>query len=158
MRTCGNCALMRRHNGVCPIFSKPMDANEGGCPLFTSELNICDLCGRPIVGDNAPTIRYDGDEIHVICHHCATVHTCGTCKKGIFCAFAEDQSCREPQVIMKTERQGNMVVQSQVPNPKRIEATCAKGCPCYTLLDDGTYICCRQLDVNCVNYEINWSK
>jgi hypothetical protein len=59
---------------------------------------------------------------------------------------------------MKTERQGNMVVQSQVPNPKRIEATCAKGCPCYKLLDDGTYICCRQLDVNCENYEINWSR
>ena len=156
MRTCGNCAIMRHQGGVCPVFNKPMDADEGGCPLFTNELDTCDLCGRPIIGENELTITYDGDELHLICYRCATTHTCRTCKKGVFCAFNEDQTCQEPPFIMTTTRQGNMVVQSQVLNPKRIEATCAKGCPCFITLDDGENVCCRQIDTNCLNYEINW--
>lgn len=158
-KTCGQCGLKAIKGGMCPIFGALMDENEAGCPYFNTEVEFCDICGQLILKNCVIDID-DSDTAHKLCASCANADLCVTCEQRPHCAFVQDQSCKEPPNIMKQMRQGNMVMQAQVPNPKRIEATCAKGCPCYWPdgLEDGTY-CCKQNGCGgCKNYNPNWRK
>jgi hypothetical protein len=142
-------------NGMCPVFSADMSDKEG-CPYFTSELHLCDVCGNHI-SQNAIIDNTD-DVCHVVCPQCGQgLDMCATCIQYKRCAFQQDTSCPEPPQIMKQMRQGNMVMQTQVLNPKRIEATCRKGCPCFDEdgLDSGNF-CKKQNGVGCCNYKTRW--
>ena len=154
MRTCGECALKALKGGMCPIFNADMEG-EQGCPMFTRELNPCDLCGSHIPSN---AILCEIDSIyHQVCAQCYhSLNTCATCVNQ-YCAFKQDSNCHEPPTIMREVRQGNMLIQTQVMNPKRIEATCRKGCPCFNEdgLDSGNH-CKRQNNFACNNYTTNW--
>jgi hypothetical protein len=92
-----------------------------------------------------------------MCGECATGHPCRSCTHVNECRFQSDESCQEPPFVMVQQRQGNMVVQSQQLNPKRVQATCASGCPCFRQegLEDGDF-CWKQTGCGCVNHKNNW--
>ena len=154
-RECKRCVLPSLNGGVCPVFNGDTSA-ETGCPVFSSSLNPCENCGAHI--PKGGVIEYDEDEMtHLLCDHCANLPMCQRCGSLNECSFQTDRTCPEPPMQTITQRQGNAIMQTQVPNPKRVELTCAKGCPCYTGLEMGAH-CAKQLGCGCNNYKSNWRK
>ena len=151
-RDCKRCILPSQNGGVCPVFNGDMSA-EVGCPLFASQLNPCDACGTHI--PKGGIVECDHGQIHLVCGNCANKPLCQRCVSQNTCAFQTDRNCPEPPMITMTQRQGNATIQTQVPNPKRIDLTCAAGCSCYTGLDMGAH-CAKQLGCGCDNYKANW--
>ena len=148
-RKCGQCALKALKNGMCPVFNANMEG-ESGCPYFTTEIHACETCGNLI--PKGGYIQEDNGEFHLMCSDCATGHPCKSCKKVNSCQFETDQNCQEPPYVMVQQRQGNMIVQTQALNPKRVQATCAQGCPCY----NAEHGCMREYGCGCQNLTFNW--
>ena len=148
---CGQCALEALKGGMCPIFNADMGEKDG-CPYFTPELRTCHICGSVILG--AGILEADGDIWHEMCQQCAAASPCAVCQHTD-CRFQSDQSCQEPPFVMVEQRKGNMIMQTQAINPKRIQATCAQGCSCYHETEEG-FICFRQQGCGCKNYKTNW--
>ena len=148
-RKCDDCALKALKNGMCPVFNVNMEG-ENGCPYFTTELKLCEICGSIV--PKGGYIQEDEGIFHLMCGDCATGHPCKTCTELTFCRFQNDQACQEPPYVMVQQRQGNMIVQTQTINPKRIQATCAQGCPCYS----EEHHCLREFGCGCSNLKINW--
>ena len=153
MGKCGQCALKHLEGGVCPVFKSDM-SEEDGCPLFKNELKTCSICGSVILEKGI--LEEDDGKWHLLCGRCLSAPDCQICGNQ-YCAFQQDQSCQEPPYVMREMRQGNMIMQTQVMNPKRIEATCRKDCPCFNEdgLDNGTF-CGRQQGTGCRNHKIIW--
>ena len=150
-RKCGQCALKALKNGMCPVFNANME-EESGCPYFTTEIHICEICGNLI--PKGGYIQEDNGEFHLMCNDCATGHPCKSCKEVRNCRFETDQDCQEPPYVMVQQRQGNMVVQTQALNPRRVQATCAAGCSCYS----EEHGCMREYGCGCNNHKFNWRK
>lgn len=157
MKNCDNCALHNIQNGVCPVFRSDM-TGKGGCPYHTTELRTCGICGGLILGRGILEPD-DTGAYQEICPQCSSAEPCQTCIRKQQCAFTQDTTCPEPPMVMIQKRQGNMVIQTQQMNPKRVEATCRKGCPCFWEegLDDGIF-CLKQIGCGCTEYKINWRK
>ena len=154
-RNCDNCALPSANGGICPFFRADMSGKDG-CPRHASVEDFCEACGNLIVGP-AFIIPKDG-EAKRVCGHCATVRDCRICSQHE-CRFEADHTCPEPLLVMVRRQEGNMIVQQQIMNPKRIAATCALGCPCYNKLpDEQIGVCMRQLGEgdNCPNFNLKW--
>lgn len=153
-RKCGDCALKALKGGMCPVFNANMEG-ESGCPYFTTDLKVCEICGSII--PKGGYIQEDNEVFHLMCGDCATGNPCKSCKSVKECRLQTDQSCPEPLYVMVQQRQGNMVVQSQQLNPKRVQATCAQGCPCFREegLEDGTF-CWKETGCGCNNHNYNW--
>ena len=148
---CGQCALKALQGGMCPIFRADMSEKDG-CPYFTSDLRTCHISGSVILG--AVILEADGDIWHELCQKCAAAAICTVCQHTD-CRFQSDQSCQEPPFVMVEQRKGNMIMQTQAINPKRVQATCAQGCSCYHETEEG-FICFRQEGCGCKNYKTNW--
>lgn len=153
-RKCGDCALKALKAGVCPVFERDMEG-ENGCPLFTTEVKTCDICGNVIVSKLCYEI--DNDEVHTICRNCLTAHPCQCCVNSDKCTFNSDESCTVPPYILDQRREGRSVTIIQKINPKRVQATCAQGCKCFNAegLDDGNF-CIKTIGCGCINYRANW--
>jgi hypothetical protein len=138
---------------MCPIFNADM-SEQHGCPYFTTELRTCHICGSVIL--SAGILEVDEDIWHEMCQQCASAPRCNTCQRKD-CKFQNDRSCPEPPYVMVQQRQGNAIIQTQKINPKRVQATCAQGCPCFDEdgLDDGTF-CLSTTGCGCKNYKTNW--
>ena len=93
---------------------------------------ICGDCHRSLQNlttDGVIAISRNGKKAKALCLSClASYNTCAKCKNNITCAF-QSYSGPEPKIINQTIRQGNMVMQTQVPNPAIVEKTCGK-CLC----------------------------
>lgn len=155
MRTCGKCAYKALQDGKCPVFGREMPAETPGCPIFSTTMTKCALCGNIIMSQ--PIIDYDRDgNTHIICRNCLSATPCETCTRANVCYFQTDHTCQEPPFIMREVRQGNMIMQTQVMNPKRVMATCAK-CECFNEdgLDTNTF-CRKQEGCGCKNQKTNW--
>lgn len=150
-RKCGNCALRAVKNGVCPIFNTRMN-DESCCPYFSYEAQFCRICGNLI--PKGGCFMEENGSFYMMCDDCVTGHPCKSCKEVQGCRFETDQECQEPPYIMTQRRQGSMVVQTQILNPKRIQATCAQGCPCYH--DGEDFHCWKQTGCGCNNHNYNW--
>lgn len=153
-RRCGDCALKALKGGMCPVFNANMEG-ENGCPYFTTELKVCEICGSIV--PKGGYLQEDNEVFHLICNDCATGDPCRTCKQIKECRFQTDQSCSEPPYVMVQHRQGNAIIQSQQLNPKRVQATCAQGCLCFREegLENGDF-CWKQTGCGCNNLKINW--
>ena len=153
-RSCGQCALKTLKGGMCPIFNADM-SEERGCPMFCSELTICSVCGSVI--PTGGTIQEDTDrgDYAILCAQCTSAPLCATCRYHDGCRFEKDTSCQEPPYVMVQHRQGNAVIQSQQLNPKRVQATCAQGCPCFDEegLDSGDF-CMGKIGCGCRTYKL----
>lgn len=149
-KLCGNCALQALQGGICPLFNSQMKDNETGCPMFTTHVEYCDICGRATA--KGAVIDTCDSDMHILCNNCATTPLCGTCIRINECAFRTDQSCPEPPMVNVQQRQGNMVLQTQIRNPKRIDATCKQGCPCWS----DEFGCIKEHQCGCDKYKIRW--
>lgn len=146
---CGDCAYRSYGNGKCPILKVAPEEEQTACPMFSTQLTICSICGNLIL--SGAIIDQEEDNYYYTCSNCcSSLGTCGTCKYATGCLFQTDTSCPEPQTVTKVIQQGNMRVQQQVMNPKRVEATCTK-CPCFS-----TALGCRRADgASCELYKTN---
>ncbi len=153
-RKCGQCALKALKGGMCPVFNAVMEEDKS-CPYFTTEVKFCDICGQLILMN--AVLDIEDDTVHTLCSSCAAADPCTTCKQRPQCAFTQDTTCKEPPQITVQQRQGNMVAQFQQINPKRIQATCANGCPCYWEegAKEGMH-CRKQIGCGCKDYKVNW--
>lgn len=154
MAKCDTCVFKTMRNGACPIFNADMTGKDG-CPYHSTDLHICSICGNPMI-EKSILERDENGVWHEMCSQCANAPLCHNCAHS-YCAFQQDSHCPEPPVIMVEHRQGNMIMQTQTINPKRVEATCRKGCPCFNEdgLDDGSF-CTRQFGCGCEKYHTNW--
>ena len=154
MAKCDTCVFKTMRNGACPIFNADM-TGQNGCPYHSTELHTCGICGNPMI-EKSILERDENGVWHEMCTKCANAPRCHNCAHS-YCAFQEDTHCPEPPMVMRQMRQGNMIVQQQVMNPKRVEATCRKGCPCFNedSLDDGSF-CRRQDECGCEKYHTIW--
>ena len=113
---------------------------------------ICNWCGRPclegsIVSEN-PNQESDAKWL-VMCHQCfGQTKTCTMCLEGNKCPFETDTSCPLPKQVQQTVRQGQMVMQTVVMNPDRVEKICKMNCKCWS--DD--FGCLKQ-NGTCGQYE-----
>lgn len=153
-RRCADCALKAIKGGMCPIFNADM-SEEHGCPYFTTELKVCSSCGNLAL--NQTFLQYDEERNNyaLLCAECGNASPCVTCRYHDGCRFEKDTSCSEPPYIMVQQRQGNAIIQSQQLNPKRVEATCRQGCPCFWEegLDDGNF-CLGKMGCGCRSYKL----
>ena len=89
----------------------------------------CNYCGR----ENPQLVFTFFNENHPVsaCPNCAQFYnTCRLCTNNASCEFETNPS-PIPKQVMQTIRQGNMVVQTAVPNPERTKAFCTD-CGCYS--------------------------
>lgn len=150
MNKCGTCVLQTLKRGVCPIFNVKTDEDDC-CPYYCETLNPCELCGTHILNGAIIEIDEMGNS-HQFCGKCGNLDPCQLCQEATECVFDSDTSCSEPPIVTVTQQNGNIRVQSQQINPKRIEATCAKGCNCY--IPNEEYHCLRKLGTGCSKYRL----
>ena len=135
MKNCGTCGfrLLDAHTGkrYCAITKLFVEADDG-CTKHNPNPDKCDMCGQPIVSPTGTLVVEIDNGYHVLCQSCAPhYHTCNTCIVGDKCTF-QDMSLYPSisPIIMKTQQQGMMVVQTQVKNPEREKVTC-HNCGCW---------------------------
>lgn len=151
-RKCGQCVLPSLNRGICPFFQEQRGEYSEACIRFKSEINYCEICGRPIIAGGI--FEQDAsNNWHFICDNCQAQckGTCNACRNGQRCLFNEHPSPNK--FIMETVRQGNMVVQKQVQSPDIVRETCQKDCKCFSQ-ENG---CLRQNNC-CSNYQLLWEE
>ena len=94
----------------------------------------CNYCGRPCLENaivSANPIENAEPAWFVMCPQCLQqVNTCVMCQEAHKCEF-ETNPDPSPKQIQQTIRQGQMIMQTVVKNPDRIEKTCKKLCKCW---------------------------
>mgnify|MGYP003556996561 CR=1 FL=1 len=130
IKICENCALYRQN--IC-ILNNRSRHKEDSCPEFKKYLNVCDSCGK----EHIQTFLYSWDNKNYIklCGSCfQATSTCGLCVNGCTCAFEQDLS-PIPKQITKNIRQGNMMIQTTVKNPERVDKFCVN-CHCFNVKEN----------------------
>lgn len=144
LKTCETCAC--HSNSQCALFQCAVQPKTDGCPKHTPILAQCSICKNSILPKDA---IIENESSQLLCTRCVQLlNTCACCAFGQNCIFETDPS-PIPKVVQKEVRNGNMVYITQVRNPARIEATCAK-CSCY----DPEAGCKRELNF-CDKYQRN---
>ena len=104
----------------------------------------CAFCGRP----NAKIITPDDKRHYLMCIQCyQAFNTCQACVNGSVCDFETNPSPL-PKQIPQEIRQGNMIIQTTVPNPERVKLTCFN-CKCF---NEDELLCCKQFNY-CQHYK-----
>lgn len=127
IKICGNCALYRQNK--CILNDRQRNKDDY-CPDFKKYLNICDCCGK----EHIQTFLYSWNNKNyvILCGSCfQAASTCALCVNGSTCAFEQDPS-PIPKQIMKNIRQGDMIIQTAVKNPERVDKFCTK-CSCFNV-------------------------
>ena len=147
---CKTCAIADPTQSVCQLHHMKVNLDKDFCSKHTAAglLNTCAICGQAFVGSGL--LEHKSEDTWVrYCHSCQSKFgTCAMCQNYDNCKFME-QSYRPdlPPFVMTTQRQGNMVVQQQVPNPERVKAICQTECKCW--YEEG---CARNIAQTCENY------
>ena len=127
IKICENCALYRQNK--CILNGQPRDKDDY-CPDFRKYLNVCDCCSKERI--QSFLYSWDNENYIKLCGGCfQATSTCGLCINGTTCAFEQDPS-PIPKQIIKNIRQGNMMMQTTVKNPERIEKFCTN-CHCFNV-------------------------
>ena len=131
----------------CLRYRTPV-ADTDFCSKHIDEPYVCDICGRAFL--NPPTLYEINSGFISICSECdQSIGYCPTCKHNTSCNFETNPSTL-PKVTMRQVRQGNMIIQTQVKNPDRINITCAQDCPCF---DPKTSECLKTVGA-CHQYQV----
>lgn len=146
-KLCKTCGYLHPQQPICQLRGEQVDPNADFCSKHQEiyEVETCAICGRPIYNINLLLdVQEDGSVryLHFACGK--ALNTCATCANSQACEFDTNPDPM-PKVVMQTVRQGNMVMQTQVRNPDRINKLCLK-CNCYK---DG--FCCKEYNC-CSNY------
>ena len=132
MKKCKTCGFLDPARNICPIMRLQVDPTADFCSkhIELQECGTCPICGKPIYNTNLLLdLQEDGSvrSLHLTCGQ--SLNTCATCKHASVCEF-ETNPDPMPKMVNQTTRQGNMVLQTTVKNPSRIEKFCFK-CQCF---------------------------
>jgi hypothetical protein len=156
-KLCKDCGLRDPSRPVCLLRREQIDPEKDFCSKFTNELPVCSLCNTPFLPPGVYLYNNPEDtEFEVICENCcAKMGTCGLCVHNAGCLFEQENFCpEEPIMVMITERKGNMIIQQQIPNIKRIKKVCPQ-CSCYYKEDGEEFgICARRNCNTCSNFKM----
>ena len=128
-KTCAHKGTAQNGSPACALHKKIINPDEDFCSdhIDPKDSINCEWCGQPTPPDEIKIWIID-DKHKFLCPHCSQmVNTCQTCAYGNDCGFANDHSM--PQIVNQTVRQGGMIMQTQVKNPKLIEKHCLS-CRC----------------------------
>ena len=149
---CEKCA--NNHLQRCLLFDKVME-DDFFCYYYTESPYVCEICKKHLPTDKV-VYETGGNQTsyHLICANCSSmIGTCSFCKNANTCKFEQDKTISEPLYVIQEIRQGPMITQQQVKNPKRIEKTCIN-CSCYKSGD-----CLKANNSSCEDYKCiveNW--
>ena len=134
MKKCKNCLYLHPQQPICALGLGEVDPATDYCPKFLtrdSEIGYCSICHQPVYTNNGVIDLLEGDNFRVLHLNCAKqLNKCQTCANLQICEFDTNPDPM-PKVVMQTVRQGNMVMQTQVKNPSRIEKFC-HNCQCFS--------------------------
>ena len=134
-RTCNECVYCG--GTICAVTQQPTTPNNNACASFSNVPYECAICHRPIFHKD---VIYDSKTNQIVCHTCCDrLSSCNNCDNGRTCLF-ESSPSKTPKQIQKQFRQGNMIGQTVIKNPDRIEETCKKDCPCWDSINE----CCNR--------------
>lgn len=149
-KLCAKCALADLRQNKCKLTSRTIVPTADFCSSFADHPCICEICGKITM---SPLLETYNDNTYVFCHKCSdAISTCNGCANADpqLCAFQTDPSAL-PLYKTVTQRQGNIVTQTQIPNPERQAQTCALGCKCWDAKDK---VCNKEENI-CANYTVN---
>ena len=127
IKICENCALYRQN--ICALNGQQRNKDDY-CPDFKKYLNICDCCGKEHL--QSYLCSWNNENYITLCGTCfQAASTCDLCVNESTCAFEQDPS-PIPKQIMKNIRQGNMMMQTSVKNPERVDKFCTN-CHCFNV-------------------------
>ncbi len=145
-KTCASRGTTQSNQPACAKFKISINPEEDFCAWHTNESTTsCAFCGQT----GSLTIYELNDEILPLCANCSSmIGTCHTCENIATCDFQNDHN--EPQVVMKTVRQGMMTMQTQIKNPVLVDRHC-KHCQCGLTTGD----CLRDNNgIGCKNWKV----
>lgn len=128
-KTCTHRGVAQNGSPACVLHKKIINPDIDFCSdhINQQETIPCDFCGQPVSPDDIRIHIFDS-ATKFLCQHCSQmVGTCQTCAYGNDCGFANDRSM--PQRVNQTVRQGGMIMQTQIKNPKLVEKHCLS-CRC----------------------------
>lgn len=139
IKYCGTCSLAPQ--GVCQLYNQKINPKTDFCSHHTTELHKCVKCGLIVLSGGI------FDEGKLFCDKCfSECGTCATCINQSSCEFKTNPSTI-PLYIPKQVRNGNMTMQTQIPNPERIKTFCTD-CKCYSDAE-----CWKENGNTCGNYQ-----
>ena len=151
MDYCKTCALYNPEHSFCTLNSRKVNEETDFCSKHASQDKIgkCAICGQLFLRPGILEEITEDNWIE-ICHQCSSQFgTCAMCQNHDNCKFTEASYRPDlPPFVMTTQRQGNMVIQQQVPNPERIKTICQTECKCW--YEGG---CARNIAQTCGNYK-----
>ena len=150
IKYCSTCRLHDKTKKVCLLFGTPMQDTDY-CSKHADKITLCDICGQPLLGTTY--VEYDDEgECHQYCERChQAFNTCQLCPSFQKCEFMTNPDPM-PQVVMKTVRQGNMMMQTQVKNEERVQKFCPSCC-CW----NENHGCMKEFNVGCINKQDFWT-
>lgn len=140
---CKTCGFLAPSQPLCLLTKRQVEPESDYCSDHRKQVFHCYFCNnitlKPIISNN-----------QYLCQRCyEALGTCGGCIHSTQCDFETNPS-DIPKLVQAQVRQGNAIVLKTVPNPKRTEITCAKGCVCF----DPDFGCLRQTaEKYCVNHQ-----
>ena len=70
MRTCGNCLILKRNNGICPVFQEKVNDDEPACRKYVGhDSSVCGFCGSLIPGKGEIVVMNDEYEEGCSCRY-----------------------------------------------------------------------------------------
>lgn len=145
IKYCRTCCLRNEAQKACQLTGVPIDLDTDFCSKHMEEPRTCSLCGGVLIGETFLVETAEG-EWNEYCARCnALFNTCQMCPKFQVCEFLTNPDPM-PKVVMKTVRQGNMVMQMQVKNEERAQKFCPS-CGCW----DENHGCMKEFNIGCVN-------
>ena len=121
------CALIGP-DGIC-LMTRQKAVENCHCPFYcATEIPVCGKCGTPNL-DPFLIENANGEYVNM-CGNCQKRRgTCVWCVKANKCMLQEYDGPL-PKMVMRRIQQGNAVIQTQIPNPEVISATC-HFCECW---------------------------
>lgn len=145
---CDSCVLSDKIKNICMRSGATIDQNADYCSKHTAETVKCDVCGRPTLIEHT-IIHTAEDDYYLMCGECHMMtKSCAICQKYNVCEFETNTENTMPKTVMKTVRQGTMVIQSEVINEERVKALC-HNCECW----DAECGCMKMHNIQC--FKIN---
>lgn len=151
-RSCKTCMLCNKQKSICLLNGATVKMEIDDCSKHSKYLDYCDICRSPVLPDGLVIEEDENGELHTICGRCnQALSTCQSCKQFQICPFETDPNPL-PKVVMKTIRQGNMMMQTQIKNEERVKALCHT-CGCWSE-ECG---CMKEFNVGCDKKSNFWT-
>lgn len=148
---CKTCSLRNEAKKICQLTGIPINLETDFCSKHIEDItNTCNICGQLMITPGFVEHTSEG-----VIHYCEQCHqalnTCQLCPNVRKCEFHTNPDPM-PKVVMKTVRQGNMVMQTQVKNEERVQKFCPSCC-CW----DENHGCMKEFNIGCVNKQDFWT-